>query len=65
MIVKSPAIEDIKTGLVKDPFDKNADKPTYHGINKLQKQCIRNITALESPLGGDNNGLAGLAKFPQ
>eukprot|EP00957_Ditylum_brightwellii_P051181 3879877-Ditylum_brightwellii.AAC.1 len=65
MTTKALSEEDIQAGFVHGSVDKIVGKPTYKSIEHLQNQPIRNASTLESTLGGGNNSLAGLIKFPQ
>eukprot|EP00957_Ditylum_brightwellii_P182170 13879210-Ditylum_brightwellii.AAC.1 len=64
MTITAPSLEDIKAGFVHQHPDPITDQPTYKDIVHLQDQLIRNAATLESTLGGRNNSLSGLAKFP-
>eukprot|EP00957_Ditylum_brightwellii_P204584 15339953-Ditylum_brightwellii.AAC.1 len=65
MTIKVPSVEDIQAGFVHGPVNKIVGEPTYKSIEHLQNQLICNAFTLESILGGGNNGLVGLVKFPQ
>eukprot|EP00957_Ditylum_brightwellii_P113717 8670283-Ditylum_brightwellii.AAC.1 len=68
MTVNALSIEYIKAGFVYQTYNKIQGEPNYKAIDLLQRQCIRNASTLESTLGatlgGGNNSLAGLCKFP-
>eukprot|EP00957_Ditylum_brightwellii_P063222 4799017-Ditylum_brightwellii.AAC.1 len=64
MTLNTPSIEDIKADFVHQTCNKIEGEPSYKPIDLLQCQCISNASTLESTLGGGNNGLARLCKFP-
>ena len=63
MTLNVPTIKDIQAGFVYVQVNKIIDQPTYQTIDHLQQQLICNAAMLESPLGGGNSGLSGLAEF--
>lgn len=64
MTLNTLSIEDIKTGFPHPTLTKCVGPPSYDYLRNIQDELIRNCTSVESTLGTGQDGLAGLAEFP-
>ena len=58
------SVEDIKTGFPHSTLTKCNGQPSFEFLKNLQDKLIKNCTSVKSTLGTGQDGLAGLAEFP-